>query len=216
MLPLLPNSTDKYYDTAVDKLQATKQFIKKDSKEGINILGVYEVTLKGDINQYYRNRYKKSTPICNNCKDIDLDKLSNKLSKDTKFITLSISRQYKLIKIKQSNNICVCNEFKKIYNEIHTLSNSVKSTKSIQFINHVNKDVEIYYKPKDFNIYTDHINKCKKMTIKPLKVNGSKCIRAIHGDEFIIGYFSNKEFIMIRKITIDMAKDCYYSIIIKT
>ena len=48
LLPNLPNST-KLYDTAVDKLTNPKQFIKKDPKDGINILGHFELTFKKNI-----------------------------------------------------------------------------------------------------------------------------------------------------------------------
>jgi len=245
ILPLLPNSTDKYYDTAVDRLQETNQFIKKDPKEGINILGVYEVTLKDEYKSKVRkNRYQnissinssnnlnnqnvpptnksiiktsKNKTICNNCKGKDID--YNKLLKDPN-ITPSIRRQYLMMQRRQihrksSSNICVCDELKKINisGSLKDLKNPEVKLKTIQFINHVNKDIEIFYKPKDFNIYTNHINKCKKMTISgSLKENGILNIQTQDGDEFIIGYFSNNEFLIIRIITIDINKD---SIIIK-
>ena len=96
---------------------------------------------------------------------------------------------------------------------VKDLKNPEVKLKTIQFINHVNKDIEIYHKPKGFNIYTDNINKCKKITISgSLKVNCILNIQTQDGDEFIIGYFSNNEFLMIRIITTDITKD---SIIIK-
>ena len=52
--------TSKDYDTAVDDHQNPKQFIKKDPKDGINILGHFELTLKED---YLKKRSIK--PIVN-------------------------------------------------------------------------------------------------------------------------------------------------------
>ena len=59
LLPKIPGTT-KYYDTAVNTLQNPKIFIKKDSKDGINILGHFELTLKED---YLKKRSIK--PIVN-------------------------------------------------------------------------------------------------------------------------------------------------------
>ena len=77
--------------------------------------------------------------------------------------------QRRQIHRKSSSNICVCDELKKI----NMVKNPEVKLKTIQFINHINKDIEIFHKPKDFNIYTNHINKCKKLTISgSLKENG--------------------------------------------
>ena len=167
ILPLLPNSTDKYYDTAVDNIQETKKFIKKDPTIGINILGVYEITLKDE----YIDKYCKTNRKTN---------LSNQ-------------------------NI--------VYKRI--IPNQRVIYKRIKYINQTHKDIDIYYKPKGFNVYKDDINKCKKMTKELLKDNNTLVILTEKGDEFIVGYYSNNEFLMMKIITIDPKNFVNDSFIIK-
>ena len=298
ILPKMPG-TSKDYDTAVDDQQNPKQFIKKDPKDGINILGHFELTLKEDylkkkfikpnVNQNYTYTYNNNnfrstyqtihtgvcdvpdckcssmpkTGYCNQCwrlikdlppgilgcntqiKKIVSDKNSEWYKKrfgnaskyrtfnhecpkcrnsETMFIrnlvynchSVSIKNQMtNLLEAKlQNKNICICSEIIDINKKLNKSKLDMKNIKSIAFKNETPYEIDIYYKPKNFNLYTDDITKCKKMTINGLlKQNDTWHIKTKIDDEFIIGYYLNNELNILKIITVDFKQvPCIISI----
>jgi len=281
LLPNLPNST-KLYDTAVDNLTNPKQFIKKDPKDGINILGHFELTFKEEYLKNKRSIYtnisrnvpnninmaKCSIPNCsehstsktNFCKQcckimnqmpptinsVKINLLSDKNTEwykkrfgdtikyktfrhecpkcnitETLFIrnavfkntNISIETKGKLkelLKVKEQNrNICICNEISQI-SEICKKELSMKKDnfKTISLKNETPFDIAIYFKPLHFNVYTDDITKCKKMTLNGLiKPNEELKVHTKKGDEFIVGYFVDNELNVMKIISADIQQE---------
>ena len=281
MLPNLPNST-KLYDTAVDKLTNPKQFIKKDPKDGINILGHFELTFK---EEYFKNKDIRNTTIirnvstnknityktCNipNCSEhsksihgicrkcmnvmrtmppsmsetVKIRELSDKKSEwykerfgdtskyrkythecpkckynETSFIRNAIlntssthetkAKLRVLLSAKDKcRNICICNELSSLMDQC---KKDVDNTifKTISFKNETPFEIEIYYKKRNFNVLTDDISKCRKMTTnRLLKPNEELNVHTKHDDEFIIGYFVNNELNILKIISVDISQN---------
>lgn len=221
ILPSISNST-KRYDTAVDSLTNPRQFIKKDSKDGINILGYFEITFKenynnphirnicrnynrphhniNNTNQTSCNRtFKHPCPLCSvhEIKAIskNLFKFYNITEKD------KVELNSLLMNKRSDRHTCVCSAFNGIKNKY---LQSQTQFRIISLENATNYDLEIYYKPENFNIYTDNISKCKKMTNRLLYPNAKLNVSTKNNDEFIVGYYSNNEYIIIKIIKIDI------------
>lgn len=281
LLPNLPNST-KLYDTAVDNVTNPKQFIKKDPKDGINILGHFELTFK---EEYFKNKDIRNTTItrnvstnkyityktciitncsehsksihgiCRKCMNVmrtmppsmsetvKIRELSDKKSewykerfgdtskyrtykhecpkcnhRETSCIRNSImnssSTQETKNKLKElltakekCKNICICNELCILMSQWQKdVINS--KFKSITLKNEMPFEIAIYYKPRHFNVLTDNISNCKKMTTNGLlKPNEELKVNTKQDDEFIIGYFENNEFIVLKIISLDINQE---------
>ena len=80
--------------------------------------------------------------------------------------------------------------------------------KTISFKNETPFEIEIYYKKRNFNVLTDDISKCRKMTTnRLLKPNEELNVHTKHDDEFIIGYFVNNELNILKIISVDISQN---------
>ena len=280
LLPNLPNST-KLYDTAVDNVTNPKQFIKKDAKDGINILGYFELTFKDEYLKNKESRYNSYTNINTNTRNFNRPKCSvvncpehstskTELCKKCWIIANQMPPSINSVKIKllsdkntewnkkrfgdtskykiyrhecpkcnhketmiirtcimncsstpetkdklrelllakeKCRNICICNELSILASQCKKDIDKSRF-KTISLKNETPYEIAIYYKPRHFNIYTDDITKCKKMTDKGLiKPNEEFKVHTKHDDEFIVGYFVDNELNVMKIISVDIHQE---------
>ena len=104
-------------------------------------------------------------------------------------------------------NICICNELSSLMVECKKDIDKSRF-KTISLKNETPFDIAIYFKPKHFNIYTDDITKCKKMTVNGLiKPNDELKVHTKQDDEFIVGYFINNELNIMKIISVDIQQE---------
>ena len=147
LLPNLPNST-KLYDTAVDKLTNPKQFIKKDPKDGINILGYFELTFK---EEYFKNKDIRNTTIARNVST----------NKNITYKTCNIPNCSE--HSKSIHGIC-----RKCMNVMRTMPPSMSETVKIRElsdkkVNGIKKDLEIHQNIENILMNAQNVNIMKQV-----------------------------------------------------